>query len=116
MRATLFLLALAGAAAAQPDYGAWPPLVNPFPSTGGGGFMIDGYAPVVEGDACTTDFQAVAPDGTRYRNTIVFRAVPAQGGILCTEGRWRSLENDATGTTPFEVFIRDGMVRMQPPG
>ena len=40
----------------ETDYGKWPPLVNPFESTSGGGVMIDGYKPVVSGTRCTTDF------------------------------------------------------------
>ncbi|MBR0643508.1 hypothetical protein [Plastoroseomonas hellenica] len=109
------LLALPAAAEAPTeDFGAWPPLRDPFPSTGGGGIMIAGYRPVLAGAVCTTDFEAVEPNGTRHRNTVVFEAVPAQGGILCTNGRWRSLTGDASGTTPFRVFIRDGVVRGQP--
>ncbi|MBR0656112.1 hypothetical protein [Plastoroseomonas arctica] len=96
------------------DPAAWPVLQNPFPSTGGGGWMIDGYRPVVTGAVCTTDFEAIGPDGTRHRNTVVFDAVPLNGGMLCQNGRWRSLENDGNGTTPFRVFVRDGVVRGAP--
>jgi hypothetical protein len=96
------------------DPGNWAPLQNPFPSTGGGGWMIDGYRPVVTGAVCTTDFEAIAPDGTRHRNSVVFDAVPLDGGMLCTNGRWRSLENDGNGVTPFRVFVRDGVMRGAP--
>ena len=97
------------AQAAVEDFSAWKPLVPSFPSTGGGGVMIGEYRPVVRGSTCTTDFTATEPNGTVHRNTVVFDAVPTQGGILCTNGRWRSLDNDASGTTPFRVFFRDGV-------
>ncbi len=103
------------AACAQPiDYGAWPPLVNPFESTGGGGVMIDGYKPVVSGERCTTDFSVRMPDGATFLNEIVFEARPTQGGVLCTNGKWRAKDGSASGTTPFQVFIRDGIVRRSP--
>ena len=76
--------------------------------------MIEGYRPVVARDPCATAFRAVEPDGTAHRNEVVFEAVPAQGGILCTDGRWRSLASDASGTTPFRVLSRDGIVRGEP--
>lgn len=117
MRRAMLLLAVLAApwgAAAEDDYGAWPVLQERFPSTGGGGVMIEGYRPVLAGDRCVTTFRAVGPDGAMQRNEVVFDAVPAQGGVLCTNGRWRSLESDASGTTPFRVFIRDGIVRGQP--
>ncbi len=110
----LLVSVTAFAQTAAEDPARWPLLQNPFPSTGGGGWMIDGYAPVVTGAVCTTDFQAVAPDGVRHRNTVTFDAVPLNGGILCTNGRWRSLENDGSGTTPFRVFVREGVVRGAP--
>jgi hypothetical protein len=102
---------------AQPsadDYAAWPRLVNPFPSTGGGGFMIDGYRPVVADGRCTTDFQAISPEGQVFRNTVEFDAVEVAGGILCTHGRWRSLDGDARGTTAFRVFLKDGVWHAAP--
>ncbi len=98
-----------GAQAAADDFSSWKKLVPNFPSTGGGGVMIGEYRPVVRGETCTTDFTATEPNGTIYRNTVVFDAVPTAGGILCTNGRWRSLDNDAAGTTPFRVFFRDGV-------
>jgi hypothetical protein len=113
--AVLALALAAPAASAQPapDYGAWPVLVNPFPSTGGGGVMIDDYRPVVTGDLCLTAFTAIV-DGQRFANLVAFDAVPTQGGVLCTRGRWASVDGSAAGTTPFEVFLRDGVVRRMP--
>jgi len=108
------ILSVSSSAYAQGRMEDWPVLVNPFPSTGGGGVMIDGYAPIVANKACTTDFQARMPDGAVYPNSIVFDAVETQGGILCTNGRWRAKDGSATGTTPFQVFIKDGVVRRMP--
>jgi hypothetical protein len=117
MRAVIvFALGLLAAWSAFADerYDSWQPLRTEFPSTGGGGIMIRGYDPVVADGKCRTDFQAVEPNGTVYRNAVEFDAVAVAGGILCTNGRWRSLENDASGTTPFRVFIRDGVKRGSP--
>lgn len=100
-----------GIATAQDKYEAWAPLADPFPSTGGGGIMIHDYDPVVANGLCTTKFRAVEPNGTTYHNSIVFDAVETQGGILCTNGRWRSADGSATGTTLFRVFIKDGVSR-----
>ncbi|HEY7382062.1 MAG TPA: hypothetical protein VH743_00205 [Beijerinckiaceae bacterium] len=110
------LLAVAGAGAvAQEDYDGWPPLRNPFESTGGGGIMIDGYRPVVAGSTCVTDFTATEPNGTVYYNSVEFDAAPVQGGTLCSEGRWRARDGSASGTTPLRVFIKDGVTRRSPP-
>lgn len=95
----------------QVAYESWPVLTDPFPSTGGGGIMIHDYDPVVAGGRCSTNFRAIEPNGTVYRNAIVFDAVETQGGTLCTNGRWRSLDSDATGTTPFRVFLKGGVKR-----
>jgi hypothetical protein len=95
-------------------YESWPLLATEFPSTGGGGVMIRGYEPVVAAGRCITDFQAVLPDGAIYRNEVSFDAVPASGGVLCTNGKWRAKDGSAEGTTPFEVFIKDGVRRMKP--
>ena len=100
--------------AAQEDFGAWPLLQNPFESTGGGGIMIDGYKPVIEGNVCRTDFSAKTPDGAIYLNAVEFDAISVQGGTLCTNGRWRAKDGSANGTTPFRVFIRDGVTRRAP--
>lgn len=108
--AALAALAVFGATA-QENFEAWAPLKDPFPSTGGGGIMIHDYDPVVASGKCTTNFRAIETNGTVYRNAIVFDAVEVNGGVLCTRGKWRSLDNDATGTTPFRVFIKDGVKR-----
>jgi hypothetical protein len=120
-RTTLLVAAavacLAGAQslrAQTPDYASWPPLVNPFESTGGGGVMIDGYKPVVVGQTCVTDFSVKMPDGATLQNEIVFEARATQGGIHCGNGKWRAKDGSSSGTTPFEVFIKDGVVRRSP--
>jgi hypothetical protein len=110
------LLAFAAALGAEEDYAPWPPLQRSFPSTGGGGVVIGEYDPVVEGDRCRTAFTATTPDGQVFRNLVVFRAVPAQGGTLCTDGRWRAADGGAaSGSTPFRVFFGpDGVRRGSP--
>lgn len=107
------LLVAASAAPAQTNYESWPLLKNPFPSTGGNNVMIDKYDPVVSGGKCTTDFTAIV-EGKPYFNEVVFDAVPTAGGILCTNGKWRAKDGSANGTTPFEVFIKDGVKRARP--
>jgi hypothetical protein len=101
-------------ASAQENYGSWAILVNPFESTGGGGIMIGEYNPVVVGDKCRTNFTATEPGGKVYYNMVEFDAVPVQGGILCTNGKWRAADGSASGTTPFRVFIKDGVRRRSP--
>ncbi len=110
----LAVTAQAQPAAETPDYGTWPLHQRQFGSTGGGGVIIGEYDPVVRGALCTTDFTATLADGTVLRNRAEFDAVPAQGGVLCTNGRWRALEGEAAGTTPYQVFFRDGVVRGWP--
>lgn len=95
-------------------YDTWPVLAPVFPSTGGNGIMIEGYDPVVANGACSTDFIARTPDGTAYANMVIFDATPTQGGILCSNGRWRAKDGSASGTTPFRVFIKDGIKRGSP--
>ena len=108
----LMILGLASPVLAE-DFGGWKRLTNPFPSTGGGGVMIHDYDPVITGNTCTTDFSARS--GTdRFDGTVVFDAIETQGGVLCTNGRWRMKADGATGTTPFKVFIRDGIKRGDP--
>lgn len=97
--------------AAQENYEAWAPLTNPFPSTGGGGIMIHDYDPVVADGVYTTHFRAIEPNGTTYHNVISFDAVAIQGGTLCSNGAWRSADGSASGTTPFRVFIKNGVKR-----
>ena len=109
----VLLLAIAGATA-QENYASWELLKNPFESTGGGGIMIGGYDPVIVGDKCRTDFTATEPGGKVYYNKVEFDAVPVQGGTLCTNGKWQAVDGSMSGTTPFRVFIKDGVRRRSP--
>ncbi len=102
-----------GPSLAQENYESWEPLKPLFESTGGGGIMIGDYDPVVTGNTCATDFSVHEPGGKVSINRVVFDAVPTQGGILCTNGKWRATSGDASGTTPFRVFIKDGVKRGQ---
>src|SRR5262249_44996656 len=108
-------LAMPGAAAGE-SYDSWPLLRSTFPSTGGGGIMIKGYDPVITGGKCVTTFMAAAPgeNPKGYPNGIEFEAVPAQGGTLCQNGRWRAFDGGVTGTTPYRVFFKDGVFRGSP--
>jgi len=108
------LLALASGAGAQENYESWRLHTPTFPSTGGGGVIIGEYRPVIAGVRCTTDFTATLPDGNVYYNSVEFDAVPAQGGTLCTNGRWRAKDGSSQGTTPYRVFFKDGVVRGAP--
>jgi hypothetical protein len=99
---------------AEEDYRNWAVLTNPFESTGGGGVMIGEYNPVIVGDKCVTNFTATLPDGKVYYNIVEFETVPVQGGTLCTNGKWRARDGSASGTTPFRVFIKDGVTRRSP--
>lgn len=100
-------------AQAQEDFSKWPLLNGDFESTGGGGIIIRGYNPVVKGAVCETNFTAHEPgaNGKVYANAVTFDATPVQGGTLCSNGKWRSLDSSATGTTPLRVFIKDGVMR-----
>ena len=49
-----------------------------------------------------------------YSNVTEFEAVPAQGGTLCRDGKWRAFEGGASGTTPFRFFFKDGVFRASP--
>ena len=104
----------AGSAAAQENYESWHLHTATFPSTGGDGVIIGEYRPVIAGDKCMTDFTATLPDGKVYYNSVEFDAVAAQGGTLCTNGRWRAKDGSANGTTPYRVFFKDGVVRGSP--
>jgi hypothetical protein len=108
--------ASAPSAMAQENYESWPVLKSTFPSTGGGGIMIKGYDPVITGNKCVTTFMAVEPatPPNVYYNIVEFDAVPAQGGTLCSEGKWRAFDNSASGTTPYRVFFKDGVFRGSP--
>ncbi len=103
-------------AAAQENYASWPLLKSTFPSTGGGGIIIKGYDPVIVGGKCLTTFMAVepGPGGNVYPNFVEFEAVPAEGGMLCRNGKWRAFDGGASGTTPFRVFFKDGVFRGSP--
>jgi hypothetical protein len=103
-----------GGAFAQENYENWPIHQRTFPSTGGGGIMIGEYDPVIVGDKCTTKFTATEPGGKVYYNTVEFDAVQVQGGTLCTNGKWRAVDGSASGTTPYRVFFKDGVVRGSP--
>ena len=113
---TLGAAALAPPAFAAEDFGRWPPLKSTFPSTGGGGITIKGYDPVITGGKCITTFMAV-PEGTDppvYINVVEFEAVAVDGGTLCHNGKWRSFDGTASGTTPFRVYFKDGVFRGSP--
>lgn len=109
-------LAAQGAAAQDPreNFENWAPLEPVFESTGGGGIVIGGYDPVIVGDKCVTKFTATEPGGKVYYNIVEFETVAVQGGILCTDGKWRAEDGSMSGTTPFRVFIKDGMRRRSP--
>jgi hypothetical protein len=96
------------------DYDSWPLLQSEFPSTGGNGIVIRDYDPVVARDKCVTDFTAHTLDGQAYYNVVEFDAVAVQGGTLCTNGKWRAKDGSASGTTPYRVFIKDGVRRGSP--
>lgn len=112
--AALALLAASTAASANDNYENWDVLKSTFPSTGGGGIMIGEYNPVIDGDKCRTDFTATEPDGKIFYNTVEFDAVPVQGGTLCTNGKWRARDGSMSGTTPYRVFFKNGVVRGSP--
>ena len=109
-------LATSGASA-QENYDTWPPLKSTFESTGGNGFVIKGYDPVIRPNStCVTTFMAVAPgpEINVYYNIVEFEAVAVQGGTLCTNGKWRAMDGSASGTTPFRMFFKDGAFRRSP--
>ena len=107
-------LSIAAMAASEDNYESWAPLQTPFESTGGGGIMIGGYDPITVSDKCRTDFTATEPGGKVYYNRIEFDVVPVQGGVLCTNGKWQAVDGSMSGTTPFKVFIKDGVRRRSP--
>ena len=102
-------------ASAEEDYSSWPLLTSTFPSTGGGGYIIKGYDPVIIGGKCITTFMATLPPNELYLHMAEYEAVQAQGGTLCTGGRWRSIDGKDSGTTPFRMFFKDGVFRGAPP-
>src|SRR4029079_19663959 len=99
---------------AEENYESWAVLKNPFESTGGGGGMIGEYNPAIVGTRCVTNVSATLPDGKVYYNAVEFEIVQVQVGTLCTEGKWRARDGSASGTTPFRVFIKDGVTRRSP--
>jgi hypothetical protein len=110
------LIALAPPSAhAEENYSSWPVLTSTFPSTGGGGYIIKGYDPVIVGGKCITTFMATLPPDELYLHMAEYDAVPAQGGTLCTNARWRSFDGKDSGTTPFRMFFKDGVFRGAPP-
>jgi len=112
--ATVATVATSLPATAQPvNFEAWPVLSSTFPSTSGGGMMIKGYDPVITGEKCITTFMAVPPGDNPpvYANIVEFDAVAVEGGILCTNGKWRAFEGGASGTTPFRIFFKNGVFR-----
>ena len=101
-------------ASAEEDYASWPLLTPTFPSTGGGGYIIKGYDPVIIGGKCITTFMATLPPNELYLHMAEYEALSAQGGTLCTNARWRSFDGKDTGTTPFRMFFTDGSFRRAP--
>jgi hypothetical protein len=112
--AAVVLALAAPLASAQENYESWPVLKSTFGSTGGGGITIKGYDPVITGEKCVTTFMAVDQGGAVYFNVVEFETQKVQGGTLCLNGKWRSMDGSASGTTPFRVFFKDGVVRGSP--
>lgn len=112
----LLMVAFGPASAESDDFDRWPILESTFPSTGGGGIMIKGYDPVITKGKCMTTFMAVesGSDPAVYASVIEFEAVPAAGGTLCINGKWRAFEGGASGTTSYRVFFKDGVFRGSP--
>jgi hypothetical protein len=108
-----FLALASSGTLAQENYESWPVLKSTFPSTGGNGITIKGYDPVITGGKCITTFMAVTADAEPkvYSNLIEYDAVPAQGGTLCQNGKWKSFDGASSGTTPFRFFFKDGVFR-----
>ena len=86
-----------------------------FESTGGGGWMIDGYDLLLRGGACITDFSVTSPEGQAFYNEAEFDAVPIEGGLLCRNGRWRAKDGSGNGSTGLQVFIRPDGARFRSP-
>jgi hypothetical protein len=112
---TLLLAPALPAIAQLPDLTGWAPLERRFESTGGGGWVIDQYDPVLAGRSCRTSFLALGPAGERVANIVEWEAVPVPGGVLCRDGRWRGQDGQGAGTTPLQVFLRDDGARFRSP-
>ena len=114
--ASAVLMALTAPAHAAESYANWPVLKSTFRSTGGGGITIKGYDPVITSGKCVTTFMAVeaGDNPVVYANLAEFDAVPTEGGILCTNGKWRAFDGGGSGTTPFRIFFKDGVFRAAP--
>jgi hypothetical protein len=115
MRAALALIAcLATPALAQPA--GWVELPTRFESTGGGGWIIDRYQPVLLSDRCVTAFSVFSPQGQEFRNIAAFEATPTDGGVICADGRWRAEDGSGDpGTTPLVFFLRADGQRFRAP-
>lgn len=114
--ALALLAALAALPAAAEDVSNWPELPVRFESTGGGGWIIDRYRPVLVGDRCVTAFSVFSPAGEEFRNIAAFEAVPVAGGVLCMNGKWRAEDGSGeVGTTPLRVFLRADGGRFRSP-
>jgi hypothetical protein len=72
--------------------------------------MIKGYDPVISGGKCFTTFMAVPPGENPpvYPAFIEFDAVAADGGTLCTNGKWKMMDGSNSGTTPFQIYYKGG--------
>jgi len=101
---------------AADDITTWPLLNSTFPSTGGGGITIKGYDPVIVSGRCVTTFMAVTSgkEPEVYPNLAEFDAMEHAGGVHCRNGRWKSFDGQQSGTTPFELFYKDGVFRARP--
>ncbi|MFY8038341.1 MAG: hypothetical protein ACOVN4_01565 [Bosea sp. (in: a-proteobacteria)] len=96
----LALTASVISALAQPSPSSWPVLPETFESTGGGGWMITQYRPVVDGAVCKTDFVTLSPDGKdTYPASVQWTAIPRNGGTYCAEGKWRTKDGSGSGAT-----------------
>jgi hypothetical protein len=110
----LGLLITASLAQNNEDYNKWELLEPTLGSTAGNGAIIRGYEPVVKGKICSTDFSTTERDGRVSYNIAEFDAIEAQGGILCTNGRFRAKDGSNASTTPLRVFIKGGVARRSP--
>ena len=107
-------LTLALPAVAQENYESWPPLVNPFESTGGGGIMIGGYDPVVVDRHLRDRLHGdhAGRRGLLQHDRVRRRADPGRHPVH--RRQMARADGSASGTTPFQVFIKDGMKRRSP--